>query len=472
MQASSTSMTGPPALLKSGVVCSVCSSQGGGIVWLSRSTGQRLAFAQGLAAPAVVPASGDAFVVSSEKTLTAYALAPGTPPRIVAGKASALAAAPLAVAYLASARVSAQDTAEADGGGGADPAPVVCYAAVASEDGLKVDVLRVEVGKAPAKVFAVGAASKPLSAKAKAKAAKSHSPSKLKTSWVGLAAVSGRGAAEAVALVTRSGVTAARTATRSAKPVELLFPKATNPASALALAAQSGDVVTGHASGEIFVWHRLLDTEAPHWAAAAKAAKKTGKGGKGGKNKAGDSDAAGPSASSLVVCASLPHWHSHAVLTLALSEDGGLLLSGGEEAVLVVWQTKAGSGGERTYLPRLGAPVVGAALAAQGAHSSTGVVACAVATADNCLKMVEAGSLRRLWEARGAALAPPRGTVDVAAQVWRLGPVESAAEGGRVMLNGDPGKLQLCVVARRLCWCWCWCCCARVLVLLLLLRLR
>lgn len=52
------------------------------------------------------------------------------------------------------------------------------------------------------------------------------------------------------------------------------------------------------------------------------------------------------------------HWHAHAVGCLSFSEDGAYLLSGGEEAVLVAWDAATG---RRTYLPRLGGPLVGLA---------------------------------------------------------------------------------------------------------------
>jgi NET1-associated nuclear protein 1 (U3 small nucleolar RNA-associated protein 17) len=46
------------------------------------------------------------------------------------------------------------------------------------------------------------------------------------------------------------------------------------------------------------------------------------------------------------------HWHSHAVASVVFNSDGTYMLSGGEEAVLVIWQLETGA--KRT-LPRLGA---------------------------------------------------------------------------------------------------------------------
>ena len=48
------------------------------------------------------------------------------------------------------------------------------------------------------------------------------------------------------------------------------------------------------------------------------------------------------------------HWHSRAVGCLHFSGDGAHLFSGGEEAVLVIWNLQDG---KKTYLPRLGAPL-------------------------------------------------------------------------------------------------------------------
>ncbi|KAK9813012.1 hypothetical protein WJX72_007479 [[Myrmecia] bisecta] len=49
------------------------------------------------------------------------------------------------------------------------------------------------------------------------------------------------------------------------------------------------------------------------------------------------------------------HWHAHGVRSLSFSLDSAYMLSGGEEGVLVMWQLRTGS---RTYLPRLGGPLI------------------------------------------------------------------------------------------------------------------
>lgn len=48
------------------------------------------------------------------------------------------------------------------------------------------------------------------------------------------------------------------------------------------------------------------------------------------------------------------HWHAHAVSSIAFTANGAYLVSGGEEAVLVIWQLHSG---QREYIPRVGAPI-------------------------------------------------------------------------------------------------------------------
>lgn len=48
------------------------------------------------------------------------------------------------------------------------------------------------------------------------------------------------------------------------------------------------------------------------------------------------------------------HWHAHAVTSIAFTLNGAYLLSGGEEAVLVIWQLHSG---KKEFVPRVGAPI-------------------------------------------------------------------------------------------------------------------
>ncbi|KFG49605.1 WD domain, G-beta repeat-containing protein [Toxoplasma gondii p89] len=88
------------------------------------------------------------------------------------------------------------------------------------------------------------------------------------------------------------------------------------------------------------------------------------------------------------------HWHAHAVTALAFSADGLLLLSGGEEGVLVLWHTRQAF--HRQFLPRLGAPIFHvssvSSLGASGARDSAprdGEERVAVSCGDNSVKLVD-----------------------------------------------------------------------------------
>ncbi|KAJ7546518.1 hypothetical protein O6H91_08G042600 [Diphasiastrum complanatum] len=76
------------------------------------------------------------------------------------------------------------------------------------------------------------------------------------------------------------------------------------------------------------------------------------------------------------------HWHAHAIRSLTFTADGTHLLSGGMEAVLVIWQLDSG---KREFLPRLGAPLLHIA-------SSPDPSLFAVCCEDNSIKLVNLGS--------------------------------------------------------------------------------
>jgi len=79
------------------------------------------------------------------------------------------------------------------------------------------------------------------------------------------------------------------------------------------------------------------------------------------------------------------HWHAHEPLTLAFVPDGLYMLSGGHEAVLVIWQLQSE---QQNYLPRLGAPLTHISV------SPDGLVFC-LTTADNCLHIVNSVDYKR-----------------------------------------------------------------------------
>jgi WD40 repeat protein len=101
------------------------------------------------------------------------------------------------------------------------------------------------------------------------------------------------------------------------------------------------------------------------------------------------------------------HWHSHSVAGLAFNADGHYLMSGGQEAVLVVWQLGTG---KKTFLPRLGGAV--------GQISSDAVGSlCAVALLDNSVRLVDISALEQRWRFFGLQLVNHRIKVSVCADL-------------------------------------------------------
>lgn len=170
------------------------------------------------------------------------------------------------------------------------------------------------------------------------------------------------------------------------------------------------------------------------------------------------------------VASTSAQWHAHGVWSTAFTPDGSLLLSGGEEAVLVVWQlpsagTAPGAfggpvsdGRHMSFLPRLGAPIraVSAYTAATERAGEGGVAAPAAAAAsgggavsdapplifaasliDNSVVVFDGVSLRELWRVRGVAVAGlpavvPRG---VALSLRRYA-ARAAAKAGLAIADG------------------------------------
>ncbi|BGP15338.1 hypothetical protein JCM10213_006248 [Rhodosporidiobolus nylandii] len=89
---------------------------------------------------------------------------------------------------------------------------------------------------------------------------------------------------------------------------------------------------TGNSQGQIRVWYNVLGNAAV-----------------GQDEKEEEEEGAQAPSSALL------HWHAHAVSSLAFTPNGAYLLSGGQEAVLVLWQLHTG---HQEYVPRLGAPIL------------------------------------------------------------------------------------------------------------------
>lgn len=149
-----------------------------------------------------------------------------------------------------------------------------------------------------------------------------------------------------------------------------------------------------------------------------------------------------PTAPSATPVVSTVHWHSHAATASAIVPDGSVLLTGGEESTLVLWQLPpgtAGGGGPRkvgqymNFVPRLAAPIrcistyLSSAPGAMAAASASGPTASgftretpplmyAVTLTNNTLVLLSGLTNRALWthslpSTRGAPAILQRGTV-------------------------------------------------------------
>ncbi|KAF8578728.1 WD40 repeat-like protein [Ramaria rubella] len=81
------------------------------------------------------------------------------------------------------------------------------------------------------------------------------------------------------------------------------------------------------------------------------------------------------------------HWHAHSVSSIAFTANGSYLLSGGEEAVLVIWQLHTG---KREFVPRLGAPIVSVSVASHQSVEEEYLLG----LSDGTLAFVGSGTLR------------------------------------------------------------------------------
>ena len=127
------------------------------------------------------------------------------------------------------------------------------------------------------------------------------------------------------------------------------------------------------------------------------------------------------------------HWHAHAVGGLSFNSDGNYLMSGGEEAVLVVWQVSTGN---QRFMTRLGAPIEGVAVAGDDTLYAT-------VQKDNTIRIIDALSFEVQQVVAGIKHAP---TGDPA-KALRFG-MQASPRQDTVALNGSLGGVQVYNVAR------------------------
>jgi WD40 repeat protein len=138
---------------------------------------------------------------------------------------------------------------------------------------------------------------------------------------------------------------------------------------AVALHPTAPHAVTGDIDGRIQLWYNVAQPPSSNK----------------GKKK---------SSSSATTTTSL-HWHAHTVHALCFTPDGHYLLSGGEEAVLVIWQLRTL---KQQFLPRLGSTIVAISISPDGLHYVVG-------TDDNVIHVINAATLRETWTSVGIASA-------------------------------------------------------------------
>ncbi|KAG7669082.1 hypothetical protein Ndes2526B_g00805 [Nannochloris sp. 'desiccata'] len=127
------------------------------------------------------------------------------------------------------------------------------------------------------------------------------------------------------------------------------------------------------------------------------------------------------------------HWHAHAVGALVFSTDGAYLLSGGQEAVLVIWDVVSG---RRAYLPRLGGGIIGISVCPSDPSRY------AIRQSDNTLRIINAAAMT--VEASVHGLRPlPRAYLDTSASgLGRSGSTKSGGNNGAnstVLGSSGPG---------------------------------
>jgi NET1-associated nuclear protein 1 (U3 small nucleolar RNA-associated protein 17) len=151
------------------------------------------------------------------------------------------------------------------------------------------------------------------------------------------------------------------------------------------------------------------------------------------------------------------HWHSHGVSSVVFNSDGTYMMSGGEEAVLVIWQLETGN---KRFLPRLGtlpsplfctanflavssrcsqlgpfflasgSPIIGLGISIRDTHYAT-------VHEDNSVQVIDALSLKIIGQIRGLR----RDNTKTGRPDGRCGLLVEPTT-GHVVLNGSLGALQ------------------------------
>lgn len=168
----------------------------------------------------------------------------------------------------------------------------------------------------------------------------------------------------------------------------------------VAVSPDGDRVAAGDVTGRIVIWHNVKSAvESMLSSKKTNAADNNKSGGVVAVSEANDDDDEGVDAGLVHKDppATTVHWHAHAVGCLTFSQDGLFLLSGGQEAVLVVWEVGSG---KRTYLPRLGGPLIGLCTCPSDPSKY------ALRQADNTLRIVNVAGMRVEVSIHGLRPAP------------------------------------------------------------------
>ncbi|KAJ5339076.1 hypothetical protein N7452_005804 [Penicillium brevicompactum] len=93
------------------------------------------------------------------------------------------------------------------------------------------------------------------------------------------------------------------------------------------------------------------------------------------------------------------HWHREACNTLRWSKDGNYIISGGNEAVMVLWQMDTG---RKSFLPHLSSPICNIVVSASGSSY-------VIKLADNSVMVLSTRELQPITSITGLQLSPDAG---------------------------------------------------------------
>ena len=173
--------------------------------------------------------------------------------------------------------------------------------------------------------------------------------------------------------------------------------------------------VTGHSNGEILIWHDIRN-----WLSRETANSLVLHNG-----KTSELVPVPPPTSSIM------HWHSHEVISLSTNVDGSMIYSGGDEGVLVVWQT---STGKKAFVPHLGAGIAHV----EASHLFPLAI---VTTNNNCIRVINTSSLLESWVISSLCVGP---FLDHSIPSDKLADCLITVDPKSSLLacNGYPGQLQ------------------------------